>query len=74
MQTVQHHNRMITEGTSGATLAKMAGGSGVAFFGAAVSWMDHAEQILRMAASVVAICSGIVVIVVAIKKHKSKKR
>lgn len=67
---------MITEGTSGATLAKMAGGSVLSIFGAALSWHDHAinhaEQVLRMGASVVAICSGVVVIMVALKKHRKK--
>lgn len=65
---------MITEGTSAATLGKMAGGSGVALFGAAVSWMDNAEQLLRMGASVVAIASGVVVILVALKNSKNKKK
>lgn len=65
---------MITEGTSAAKLGSMAGGSFVAMFGAAVSWMDHAEQFLRMGASVVAIFSGVVVIVVALKKNKHNKK
>jgi hypothetical protein len=74
MRAIQHHNRMITEGTSAATLGKMSGGSAIAIFGAAVSWMDHAEQLLRMGASVVAICSGVVVILVALKNSKHRKK
>ena len=69
---------MITEGTSSGTLAKMAGGSLLSIFGAAISWfdhtMDHVEQSLRMGASVVAIISGLVVIFVALKKNKNKRK
>ena len=69
---------MMAAGTSGATLVKMAGGSVLSIFGAVISWQDHAmnhaEQILRMGASVVAICSGIAVIVVALKNTKNKKK
>lgn len=69
---------MITEGTNGATLAKLAGGSAISILGASISWIDHAidhvEQILRMGACVVAICSGIMVIIVALRKNKNKKK
>lgn len=65
---------MITEGSSAATLAKMAGGSTVSFFGATLAWMDNAEQLLRMGASFVAICSGIVVIAVGVKNYKNTKK
>jgi len=74
MQAIQHNHRMITEGTSAAKLGTLAGGSFLALFGAVFSWLDHAEQILRMGASVVAICSGVVVIIVALKKNKHNKR
>lgn len=76
MQTIDQNNRMITEGTNGATLAKLTGGSVLSLFGAALSWhdhaMNHAEQVLRMGASVVAIVSGLVVIWVAVKKNRKK--
>lgn len=65
---------MITEGSSAATLAKMAGGSGVSLFGATLAWMDNAEQILRMGASFVAICSGLVVIAVGVRNFKNPKK
>lgn len=78
MQTLQHNHRMITEGTSSATLAKMAGGSALSVIGAFISWQDHMinhlEQVLRMGASVVAIASGIVVIMVALKNRKNRKK
>ncbi len=65
---------MITEGASAAKLGTMVGGAFLSLFGAAVSWMDHAEQLLRMAASCVAIISGCVVIFVALRKSKRKGR
>ncbi len=65
---------MITEGTSAAKLGTMASGAALSLFGAAVSWMDHAEQLLRMGASVVAIASGVVVIYVALRKLKKTGR
>jgi hypothetical protein len=36
--------------------------------------MDHVEQGLRMGASVIAIASGIVVIMVALKNRKNRKK
>lgn len=52
----------------------MVGGSALSLFGAAFAWMDHAEQILRMGASFVAICSGIVVIAVGVRNYKNSKK
>jgi hypothetical protein len=73
MLTLTRHS-MITEGTTATTLAQLTGATALAVGGAAVSWLDHLEQVLRMGASCVAILSGLVVIVVAIRNHKNKQR
>ena len=65
-------NTILNHGTTSSILTQMIFGTILAVAGAAVSWVDHAEQFLRMGASCVAIVSGCVVIMVAMRKKPAK--
>ena len=52
---------------------RITGGTVLAAAGATLSWITHLEEILRVAGSLVAITSGVVVIWFTIVDHNKKR-